>query len=853
MKNRNYKSCKVSRLLIFVCTLFFVLINTSVYAQDSLLLNDKEYFSMPGFDVLVFENQYNGMFFDEKTAGILLIHHGVRTATGGAVRLKPTPEQWDQIPKVVERKVNKENNAVEVILRYEDFDFNSRIITKPQGNSILFSVFLDDPLPEKLQGRTGFNLEFLPSAYFEKHYMMDNKSGIFPLYPSAHMEVKSAETQLRQFAGHSTFDDRGRSEYVEPKPIVCGKTLILAPEDPERRIKIQSLAGELMLLDGRNVAQNGWYVVRTLLPSNKTGKVVEWLLTPFVIPQWKRSPMISYSQVGYYPNQNKTAVIELDINDKPLTSASVLQLNQEGQWIEKFNGKVREWGPYLRYFYATFDFSQIKEEGLYCIQYGENRTGAFQIGNRVYENIWQPTLDVWFPVQMDHMFVNEAYRVWHGAAHLDDARQAPTNHQHFDGFRMDDSTDTQFKPGEHIPGLNIGGWFDAGDYDIRTGSHCSTVLHLVETWEHFALSRDETLVDQNVRYVDIHHPDGQPDILQQIEQGTLALIAQHRVFGRAIQDIIVPQLHQYHHLGDGSTMTDNLIYNPNLKEEKIDGIFSGKPDDRWVFTNRSPRTNYSSISALAAASRALRDYNPELANECLETVRRAWIDEQNQPVQSNRSGFRFGGSGNMQAALQLYICTKDKQYADKFEELLWPAMERGSNWNIKLAVQAVPYMDSAYKEKLIPFVEDYKKSNDDMLSQNPFGVLIRPGGWAGNGMIIEWAITNYLLHKSFPEIIGPEYTLRGLGYIFGCHPSSNISFVSGVGVSSKKVAYGNNRADFSFIAGGVVPGILVLKPDFPENKEDWPFLWGENEYVIDVCAAYIFLANAANDLCSKVN
>ena len=104
------------------------------------------------------------------------------------------------------------------------------------------------------------------------------------------------------------------------------------------------------------------------------------------------------------------------------------------------------------------------------------------------------------------------------------------------------------------------------------------------------------------------------------------------------------------------------------------------------------------------------------------------------------------------------------------------------------------------------------------------------------------------MHKAYPDIIDQACTYRGIAYIFGCHPGSNISFVSGIGVHSKKVAYGNNRADYSFIAGGVVPGVLVLKPDFPENKEDWPFLWGENEYVIDICAAYIFLANAVQRL-----
>jgi len=57
-----------------------------------------------------------------------------------------------------------------------------------------------------------------------------------------------------------------------------------------------------------------------------------------------------------------------------------------------------------------------------------------------------------------------------------------------------------------------------------------------------------------------------------------------------------------------------------------------------------------------------------------------------------------------------------------------------------------------------------------------------------------------------------------------------------------------NRADFPFIAGGVVPGILVVKPDFPENKEDRPFLWRENEYVVNLSASYILLVNAVDDL-----
>jgi len=103
----------------------------------------------------------------------------------------------------------------------------------------------------------------------------------------------------------------------------------------------------------------------------------------------------------------------------------------------------------------------------------------------------------------------------------------------------------------------------------------------------------------------------------------------------------------------------------------------------------------------------------------------------------------------------------------------------------------------------------------------------------------------YLLHKTFPEIIGPEYTLSALDYLLGRHPVNNLSLVSAVGTNSKLIGYGHNRADYSFVAGGLVPGVIIIKPDFPELKNDWPFLWFENEYTVSTTADYILVANAA--------
>lgn len=805
------------------------------YTGDALKLNDLDYFQTRGLNVLVFSNWYDVNFFDDsKLSGVEIIHHEVRTATNGDVRLNPTPEQWDPIPEFVERKIDKKNNAIEAFLTYPDYDFDYTIKAEARNGVIVLSVNLNKPLPPELAGKAGFNLEFLPSAYFEKAYLMDNKSGVFPLYPSGPMTVDTSGT-------------------TEPKPIAAGKTLVLAPEDPARRVTIKTATGALLLFDGRNKAQNGWFVVRTLIPEGKSGKVIEWFLTANTIDNWTRPPVIAHSQLGYHPDQKKVAVIELDKSDTPMPSARLLKITETGEFIETYKAPTKNWGKYLRYNYLTFDFSSVKESALYAIEYGNMRTKPFRIASDVYENAWQPTLDVYLPVQMDHMFVNEAYRVWHGAAHLDDALQAPVNHKHFDLYAQGPTTDTPFQPGEHIPGLNIGGWFDAGDFDIRTPSHYHVVLNLVQTWEYFHPKRDETSIDQKTRFVDIHHPDGVPDILQQIEHGTLALIAQHRAVGHAINGIIVPNLSQYTHLGDGVTMTDNLIYNPDLQPHESNGFASGNPDDRWAFTSKSTPLNYGSIAALAAASRALRGYNDALADECLATAKRVWDEEHSHEPDLFSFGNTTGGqleAEELSAAVELLICTKDDKYAERVRRLI-PEIDERFSFRAPVAIRAIPYMDKSYTDKLESLVRNCKNQLDKFYEQNPFGVPISTRGWAGSGWVIYFGINNYLLHKAFPEIIGPEYTFRALDYIYGCHPGSDISFVSAVGTNSKKIAYGNNRADFSFIAGGIVPGTLIIKPDFPENKEDWPFIWAENEYTIGNAAAYIFLVNAANDLLNE--
>src|SRR4051812_1985302 len=109
----------------FVLVVLLLLAAVNYASSQDLKLNDLEYFEKQGVNVLVYNNLFTGGFNDEKNAGIELIHHGVRTWQGGAMRLSSTPEQWDLVPTVSNRKVNRATKTIEATLRYEDYNFDS--------------------------------------------------------------------------------------------------------------------------------------------------------------------------------------------------------------------------------------------------------------------------------------------------------------------------------------------------------------------------------------------------------------------------------------------------------------------------------------------------------------------------------------------------------------------------------------------------------------------------------------------------------------------------------------------------------------------------------------------------------
>jgi hypothetical protein len=202
------------------------------------------------------------------------------------------------------------------------------------------------------------------------------------------------------------------------------------------------------------------------------------------------------------------------------------------------------------------------------------------------------------------------------------------------------------------------------------------------------------------------------------------------------------------------------------------------------------------------------------------------------------------------AALELTIATHGAEpYRARLNEL-FPLMITPQQMGIHgwMAVRALPYLNANAKDDMRKAVKVYLADLDKQLGATPFGVPPSLGTWGGSGAVVDMAIRMYFLHKAFPDLVSSEYTLRAVNYILGTHPVSSTSYVAGVGTVSKTKTYSNNRADNAYIPGAVIPGYIIIKPDFPECIDDFGFLWFEDEAVVAGSASWVVAGNAADAL-----
>jgi endoglucanase len=819
----------------------------------NLTLSPEGYLTRPGLDVIVFDDIYP----DGHQTGVTVIQQGTRVAANGDLRLEPEPGQWSPMPAAVGKHVvDRATGTITQALAYPDpgknghgfnpifypkLDLAYEVHVSPApGGAFRISVDLDKPLPPEWIGKVGFNLELFPGLLFGKSWQVDGETGIFPLQPGGPMRrlVGGHVPVPRNVQANGPVQDLNGQALGAP--LATGKMLTVAPEADAQRMTIASRGGTLELIDGRSAHNNGWFIVRQAIAAGATKNAVEWTVTPNTIPGWRYKPVIQLSQIGYAPDQPKRAVIELDAASKGAEDLHLYKLGTDGRQ-EILSGRPAEWGKFLRYRYVTWDFSRVREPGMYQIGYGAQLSQPFRIDAGVYaRGAWQPTLEYFLPIQMSHMLVREKYRVWHGLDHMDDARMAPAPINHIDGYEQGPSTLTKYKAGEHVPGLDAGGWHDAGDYDLRIESQIGEVWILSKMIEEFGLDYDATRIDQKNHLVEIHDPDGINDAVQQIEHGLLTVLGGYRALGRTYRGIQVPTLRQYALLGEAANETDGIVGKP-VAQLGVDN--NGDPivsDDRWVFTEDNPDRELNTAAGLAAAARVLRTADPKLAAESLAAAR-------------DIAGKAFGRgkdlSNEVFALAELIQTTGERQYIDRLvalePEIVGHVAKSG--WPLASILSQLP---AAFRARVTAAVAAYQKTvAADATSDSPYGVPYKPEIWGAGWTIQERGVHQYFFHKGWPQLTSTDSYINALNFVLGAHPGENTaSFVSGVGSRSDTTAYGFNRADWSYVPGGVVSGTNLVRPDLPELKT-WPFFWQQGEYVLGGGATnYMFLALAADKL-----
>ena len=808
-------------------------------AQHEFFVHEHGYLSARGVSVLTYHNTY----YVGKQGAIEVIQNDKRIITNGMVKYKLITSEEDKnapeffsepIPKTKPIYPQPQPENASILIPIEDslvgIDYN--ITIKGTGEGINIAIDFTKLPPKEMIKELSFELELFPSFYRGKSFVFDSGSGFFPLnyyHPVIHNQ---------------------------PQSMGEGRKLTIAPETSELKASFKVENGTMYLYDTRSATNHNCYTLKAVMDTESVYEnQFELNIYPNVMENYSKNPVIGYAQPGYHPRQKKEVVIEVDEYYNNNMEMQLLKFDEKSNsFVSVLSEKPVFWGKYNRYDIYTFDFTEIREEGMYYLSLGEQyKTNPFRIAKDIFTGLWEPSLETFIPVQMCHMRIKDRNRIWHGVCHLDDALQAPAPLPFYDGFSQGEKTETPFEPFETIPGLNEGGWHDAGDDDVNTNSTGRTVYHLSLAKEEFDVQTDQTTVDFQNREVYLHRPDSVSDIIQQIKHGLDFILPQYEHIGHSIIGVISSTFETYLIPGTWGHMTDQLFYDPALAPNEKTVTHSGKKDDRFAFTNKDTRSEYRNAYVLAAAYRALKTEDTVLAGRCLEVAESIWETESNlTPVYHKSVGVPNDlMTEKINAAADLYLSIQNEDYLNfivdnmdyvmgNMEATSWAVARVASDINNKNVIASYNKALKAYADSLA-----------GAFSKNPYHTYLDATLW-GYGWDILWRVYKYYyLTAHYPELFPIDPLISSNEFILGKHPYSNVSYVSGVGTGIPIPAFGMNRSDYYYTPGGVFSGVNLVEPDFPELMEDHPFIWQQSEYIIHGASAYIFTILAADKLLNK--
>jgi endoglucanase len=570
--------------------------------------------------------------------------------------------------------------------------------------------------------------------------------------------------------------------------------------------------------------------------------------------------LIHVNQLGFAPADEKWVIVE-DSKNTGIETVARLQRKFKKGWgtVRQLEVEAEEsrWGSrFLR-----FNFSSYTREGTYRIAFDGTISITFKIGKDVYKDLQADTLEQYLPIQMSHISVSFG-KLGHDRCFMDDGIHIGPGVQGPDNFESFKQMEPDSKPGTHMF-LNVGGWHDAGDYDINVANNSFAVLMLSWSYERFGDKRDVYGIRWQSRQLNTKKGNKIPDVVEQIAWGAEWLLSMQAENGR-VYDAVVARTSALAFADKApEKLTDNKFYEGSIQPGSVSNT-SAVRDDRDVYTNTTTPNLLKFIAATAAASRAVKGDDYELSNRLIKASEKAWsyFRSNSQIWTGPNDQYRYGKEQMMlSAAAELYRTTGKIEYLNYIRSnqgwidemsVEWPGyINSYGNWFALPFLAKIDSGDNNLRDRVRRAVQRWVDYNSKVEAGNIFGVNIDnlSRWWGCNADFLGFAATYSILCEEFPTTVPARRGKRYLHWVLGLHPGPNYSFVTGVGANSPKFPHSQLLIDLygktpGGIAGGVVPGLQLTADNKRLNYSDDREIYEQNEYTLDSAASFLYAAQA---------
>lgn len=477
------------------------------------------------------------------------------------------------------------------------------------------------------------------------------------------------------------------------------------------------------------------------------------------------APSIMTDQVGYQPDETKTAVFR---NVTSETSFSVVNADS-GQVV--YTGELS-----APTFYSsadennwTGDFSAVTEAGTYYITCGGlDQSYSFTIGNDVYDSLLDDSVKMLYLQRCGTEVKDSTFG--HAACH--------------------DTLATLYHTNEKID--VSGGWHDAGDYGRYVVPGAKSVADLL-----IAYDANPKLFSDSIGIPE--SGNGVPDVLDEVRyelewmlkmQDSQTGGVHHKVSCENFPGYVMPE-----------TETDELIVTPVSTTATADFCAS-----------------------MAMAYEYYQKFDKGFAEKCLNAAKNAWAFLQKNPnfIFSNPSDITTGDYGDTSdiderywAAAQMWRATGEDTYRTALESM---SVQNGMDWmevgdygNIAiLTMDGVDTNSDLYTRAKTSILKEADQMKG--LSQsNPYGVSVSRYNWGSNmGVATSGMILN-LAYQMTEDSTYLDTSRSNLHYLLGNNAMGEC-FVTGYGTVSPehphhRPSMAKNQAMKGMLVGGVNSGL----------------------------------------------